>query len=130
MSRLILQAVSGESRFVDIVFHLELFVSASFADSGLPVSRLTPQHFRLSSPSGKVFDTEIATCAESQWTHASGEGAGCYELGITIAKGPGHAKVEWLEGEYYPFGVQVRFTDDAGQVHTGQTVVRVQSLGK
>jgi hypothetical protein len=130
MSRLAIQAVSGESKFVDIVFHLELFVSVSFADSGLPVSGLQAQHFQLCAPSGKVFDTTIATCTETQWGNHSGEGAGCYELGITIAKGAGHENLAWLEGEYYPFGIQARFSDDSNHVHTGQTVVRVQSLGK
>jgi hypothetical protein len=35
-----------------------------------------------------------------------------------------------MEGEFYPFGVQVRFKDPSGATHLGQTVVRIQSLGK
>jgi hypothetical protein len=130
MSRLIVAAVSGESKFTDIVFHLELFVSVSDAQSGAPISGLMPDHFRLCSPSGKVFDTTIAACNEADWPQSHGEHSGCYALGITIPRGDGKQKVEWVEGEFYPFGIQVRYTDEHNEVHAGQTVVRVQSLGK
>ncbi len=130
MSRLIVEAVSGESKFTDIVFHLELFVSVSDANSGAPISGLLPDHFRLCSPSGKVFDTSISAGVEAAWSRSGGEQSGCYALGITIAKDGGKQNLEWMEGEYYPFGIQVRYTDDHNEVHAGQTVVRVQSLGK
>jgi hypothetical protein len=129
MSRLIVEAVSGESKFTDIVFNLELFVSVSDATSGAPISGLQAEHFRLCSPSGKVFDSAISSSAEAFWSR-SAEHAGCYALGITIAKDAGKQKLEWMEGEFYPFGVQVRYTDEHNEVHAGQTVVRVQSLGK
>jgi hypothetical protein len=130
MSRLIVEAVSGESKFIDIVFHLELFVSVSDAKTGAPVSGLAPDHFRLCSPSGKLFDTLISAGIEASWGHVQGDAAGCYSLGISISKDGGKQKLEWMEGEYYPFGVQVHYVDDQNEAHMGQTVVRIQSLGK
>jgi hypothetical protein len=129
MSRLIVEAVSGESKFTDIVFNLELFVTVSDAVAGAPISGLQADHFRLCTPSGKVFDTAISSVSEALWSKSQ-EHAGCYALGITIAKDTGKQKLEWIEGEFYPFGIQVRYTDEQNEVHAGQTVVRVQSLGK
>lgn len=129
MSRLIVEAVSGESKYTDIVFHLELFVSVADSVTGAPISGLQPDHFRLCSPSGKVFDTTISSSSEALWS-SSTENSGCYALGVAIAKDGGRQKLEWMEGEYYPFGIQVRYTDEHNEVHAGQTVVRVQSLGK
>jgi hypothetical protein len=130
MSRLVVEAVSGESKFTDIVFQLELFVSVVDANSGAPISGLLPEHFRLCTPSGKVFDMMISAGVETSWARSGGERSGCYALGISIARESGKQNIEWMEGEYYPFGVQVRFTDEQNGVHMGQTVVRVQSLGK
>ena len=130
MSRLVIEAVSGESKFTDIMFHLELFISVSDAATGMPVSGLRPEHFRLCSHVGKIFDMSISAIAEALWDRATGEGAGCYSLGISISKDSGRHKLEWIEGEFYPFGLQVRFRDEQNHVHIGQTVVRVQSLGK
>lgn len=129
MSRLILQAVSGESKFTDVIFHLELFMSVSYADTGMPVSGLTAKHVRLCSPQGKLFDAHIAACNETTWDRG-GENAGCYTVSVSITKDGGKQMLEWLEGEYYPFGIQVRFTDSQSQTHFGQTVTRIQSLGK
>ncbi len=129
MSRLIVEAVSGESKFIDIVFHLELFVSVSDAKTGAPVSGLLPEHFRLCSPAGTLFDTAISASTEATWDRARVEGAGCYSLGISIAKDGGKQKLEWMESEYYPFGIQVHYAAN-NEVHRGQAVVRVQSLGK
>jgi len=122
--------VSGESEFTDIMFRLELFVSVSDGKTGLPVSGLQPEHFRLCSPVGKLFDMSISSQSEATWDRMADEGAGCYSLGISISKESGKQKVEWIEGEFYPFGIQVRFTDDHNELYMGQTVVRVQSLGK
>jgi hypothetical protein len=130
MSRLIVEAVSGESRFIDIVFHLELFISVADSSTGAPISGLLPEHFRLCSPTGKLFDMQISAGTEAIWDRNTQEGSGCYSLGITISKDGGKHKLEWIEGEYYPFGIQVRYVDEHNEVHTGQTVVRVQSLGK
>jgi hypothetical protein len=130
MSRLVVEAVSGESRFMDVIFHLELFVSVSDAITGAPISGLLPDHFRVCAPSGKIFDTNISASVEAAWARSGGEPSGCYALGISIAKDGSQPKVEWTEGEYYPFGVQVRYTDEQNEVHAGQTVVLIQSLGK
>jgi len=130
MARLIIEAVSGESKFSDIMFHLELFVSVSDAKTGIPVSGLRPEHFRLSSPVGKLFDMTISSQTEAAWDGVQNDGAGCYSLGVSISKDGGKQKLEWIEGEFYPFGIQVRFTDDQNELYMGQTVVRVQSLGK
>jgi hypothetical protein len=129
MSRLIIEAVSGESKFTDIVFQLELFVSVSDATTGLSVSGLQPEHFRLCAPVGKLFDVRIVSLDESSFD-APNEGSGCYLLGVSISKDGGRQKLEWIENEYYPFGIQVRFTDDQDRLYLGQSVVRIQSLGK
>jgi hypothetical protein len=130
MSRLIVEAVSGESKFIDIVFQLELFVSVCDAATGAPVSGLMLDNFRLCAPSGALFDTVIAAGTEAAWDGSKEERAGCYSLSISISKESSKTKREWIEGEYYPFGIQAFYTDDNGQTHMGQTVVRVQSLGK
>jgi len=130
MSRLVVEAVSGESKFIDIVFHLELFVSVSDAQTGAPVSGLTLDSFRLCAPSGTLFDTIFAAGTEAAWNGPQREASGCYSLSVSISMDNNKGKLEWVEGEYYPFGVQVQFTDDDSRAHMGQTVVRVQSLGK
>jgi len=130
MARLVVEAVSGESKFVDIACHLELFVVVSDALTGAPISGLQPKHFRLCSPTGKVFDTAVDTCTEARWEKNDTAPSGCYALSIVVKKEGGGKPLEWLEGEFYPFGIQVRFSDDTKEIHMGQTVVRVQSLGK
>jgi hypothetical protein len=130
MSRLLVTAVSGESKFLDIVFQLELFVSVIDADSGAPVTGLVADHFRLCSPAGKVYGSVISACTEASWNPLNSEGAGCYSLNIAVSKDDGKQKLEWMEGEFYTFGIQARYTDDRQATHLGQTVVRVQSLGK
>src|SRR5262245_16942720 len=112
MSRLVIEAVSSESKFTDVVFQLELFVSVSDAVTGGPISGLGPDHFRVCAPSGKIFDTVISGCEEAAWGRSSGEPSGCYVLSIGISKEGTQEKVEWTEGEFYPFGVQVRYTDE------------------
>jgi hypothetical protein len=130
MSRLIVEAVSGESKFIDIVFQLELFVSVSDSQTGAPVSGLMLDNFRLCAPSGGLFDTVIAAGTEAGWNGVHGESSGCYSLSVSIPIDNGKNKIEWVEGEYYPFGIQVQFTDENNDTHMGQTVVRIQSLGK
>jgi hypothetical protein len=130
MSRLIVEAVSGESKFIDIVFQLELFVSVSEAQTGVPVSGLMLDSFRLCAPSGALFDTVIAAGTEASWNAVPGESSGCYSLSVAISMDNGKNKLEWVEGEYYPFGIQVQYMDENNVTHMGQTVVRIQSLGK
>jgi len=130
MSRLVITAVSGESKFLDIVFHLELFVSVIDSETGAPVTGLAADHFRLCSPVGMVYGSVISACTESTWNPANTEAAGCYTLNIAVSKDVEKQKLEWMEGEFYTFGIQARYTDDRQATHLGQTVVRVQSLGK
>jgi hypothetical protein len=129
MSRLVLEAVSGESKFTDILLQLDLFVTVSDAKTGTPVTGLRFEHFQVCSPAGKVFDIQISALNEAAWA-GQNEGSGCYSLGVSISKDGGNQRLEWIEGEYYPFGIQVRFTDERNELYMGQTVVRVQSLGK
>jgi hypothetical protein len=110
--------------------HLELFVSVSDANTGAPISHLLPNHFKLCTPTGKLFDTAIAAGTEASWGHRNDQPSGCYSLGISISKDGDKQKLEWIEGEYYSFGIQVCFTDEHNETHVGQTVVRVQSLGR
>lgn len=130
MSRLIVAAVSGESKFIDIAYQLELFVTVCDAETGIPISGLTADHFRACAPAGALFDIAIGACTESAWDADSGEGAGCYSLSVSLSQGGSAQPIPWLEGEFYPLGIQVRYADQNGEYHMGQTVVRVQSLGK
>jgi len=129
MARLVIDAVSGESKFVDIARHLELFVCVSDALTGVPISGLQPKHFRLCSPAGKVFGTKVEACTETTWEKGGNDSTGCYALSVVVTQEGSSKQLEWLEGEFYPFGIQVRFSDDTKEVHMGLTVVRIQSLG-
>jgi hypothetical protein len=130
MSRLIVEAVSSETRFVDLRSRLELFVSVSRAADGSPVTGLETGDFRFCSPAGTVYGLTLEGGREATWEGTS-EAAGCYSLSVAFKGEAGRSPVrEWVEGEFYPFGIQVRFKDSAGALHAGQTVVRVQSLGK
>lgn len=130
MPRLIVDAVSGESKFIDIAYQLELFVTVCDATGGAPVSGLCDHHFRACAPAGALFDIAINGCTESNWDAESGEGTGCYSLSVSLSQGANAQPIPWLEGEFYPLGIQVRYADQNGESHMGQTVVRVQSLGK
>jgi hypothetical protein len=130
MPRLIVEALSGESKFVDIINRLELFVTVCDAATGTAIPGLQPKHFRICVPHGKLFGVSVDTCMEAVWEPGSTDPSGCYALSIAITKDGGGQPLEWMEGEFYPFGIQVRFSDNNNQVHMGQTVVRVQSLGK
>lgn len=130
MGRLIVEAVSSETKFVDLRSRLELFVTVSRASDGSPVTGLETQDFRFCSPAGTVYGLTLEGGREATWEGLT-EAAGCYSLSVAFRPEGGRAPTrEWVEGEFYPFGVQVRFKDSAGTLHSGQTVVRVQSLGK
>ena len=131
MTRLIVEAVSGETKFVDLRSRLELFVSVARAADGSPVTGLKAQDFRFCSPAGTVYGLTLEGGREATWEGAESEGTGCYSLSIAFKpEGGRNAAREWMEGEFYPFGIQVRFKDSSGATHLGQTVVRIQSLGK
>jgi hypothetical protein len=132
MTRLIVEAVSGETKFVDLRSRLELFVSVARAADGAPVTGLKAQDFRFCSPAGTVYGLTLEGGREATWEGAESEGTGCYSLSIAFKPEPSGRtpKREWMEGEFYPFGLQVSYKDAAGATHLGQTVVRIQSLGK
>ena len=131
MTRLIVEAVSGETKFVDLRSRLELFVSVARAADGSPVTGLKAQDFRFCSPAGTVYGLTLEGGREATWEGTDSEGTGCYSLSIAFKPESGRNPArEWMEGEFYPFGIQVRFRDAAGATHLGQTVVRIQSLGK
>jgi hypothetical protein len=130
MPRLIVEALSGESKYVDVINRLELFVTVCDATTGTPIPGLQPKHFRICAPNGKLFGISVDTCTEAVWDQSSTDPTGCYALSIAITQdGNGHP-LEWIEGEFYPFGIQVLFIDNNKQVHRGQTIARIQSLGK
>jgi hypothetical protein len=130
MGRLIVEAVSAESRFVDVAGRLVLFVSVSREEDGAPVSGLKLQHFRVAAPAGSVYGVRLESVEEVKWESQPPEPAGCYSLGIAFQ---GDAKAserrEWIEGEFYTFAVQARFSAGGNQ-SAGQAVVRIESLGK
>jgi hypothetical protein len=131
MTRLIVEAVSGETKFVDLRSRLELFVSVARAADGSPVTGLKAQDFRFCSPAGTVYGLTLEGGREATWEGTDSEGTGCYSLSIAFKPESGRNPArEWMEGEFYPFGIQVRFMDPSGTTHLGQTVVRIQSLGK
>lgn len=132
MSRLLVEAVSRERQFSDSWWQLALFVSVSRADDGTPVTGLELHQFRVCAPTGSILEFNLSGGYEAHWEPTDQELAGCYSLNVRYqweTKGPGLN--EWTEGEFYPFGIQVRVPDkEAGVTHMGQTVVRVESLGK
>lgn len=131
MARLIVDAVSGESKFGDLVLQLKLFVSVSRADDGASVTGLTTNNFRICSPIGGGFEMKLLSGYEAQWEPTDVEPAGCYALSITYRWEKGGLPIEWHKGEFYPFGIQARVDDREGErAHTGQTVLRIESLGK
>ncbi|HZF26122.1 MAG TPA: hypothetical protein VEZ88_07655 [Steroidobacteraceae bacterium] len=130
MGRLIVEAVSGESRFVDVAGRLVLFVSVTRQEDGTPVLGLKAQHFRIAAPAGSVYGLVLEGVEEARWEGVQPESAGCYSLNIALQSDKSSDTREWIEGEFYPFAIQVRFTEPGSQAHIGQAVVRVESLGK
>ena len=130
MSRLIVAAVSAESRFVDVAGRLVLFVSVSRQDDGAPVEGLKLQHFRIAAPAGSVYGLGLESVEEAKWEGQQPEAAGCYSLNIAFQDDAKNGQREWIEGEFYAFAVQVRFNAGGNQMHHGQAVIRVESLGK
>ncbi len=140
MGRLIISAVSNESRRVDVVGRLLVFVSVSQAADGQPVSGLSRENFRIVSAAGLVVDPTPALVSEVEWEAATGEFSGCYRLSINQSRSGGDESGQappWIPGESYAFGIQVRVLEAHeidGQtvqipVDFGQTVLQVTSLG-
>ena len=130
MGRLIVEAVSGESRFVDLAGRLVVFVSVTRQEDGSPVLGLKGQHFRIAAPAGSVYGLVVAGVEEAKWESVQPESAGCYSVSIAFQADKNGDTREWIEGEFYPFAIQARFTESGNKVHSGQTVVRIESLGK
>ena len=132
MARLLVEAISKESKSSgDIVYKLELYVSVSWADTGEPVTGLTSDNFKVCYPYGLAYELFVHGGYESKWEPEDNKLAGCYALEIGAKKALGEPGIKkWTEGEFYSFGIQARLPDRANkQVHYGQTVVRIQSLG-
>jgi len=130
MGRLIVEAVSAESRFLDVAGRLVLFVSVSREEDGAPVSGLKDQHFRIAAPAGSVFGVRLESVEEARWEGQQPEPAGCYSLSIAFQpEAKASDSREWIEGEFYTFAVQARFNAGGGQ-SSGQALVRIESLGK
>lgn len=133
MNRLIVEAVSGEYLSDADVKGLWLFVSVSSAGDGTPVTGLGPDNFRVCSPLGPALDLNLEQVGpEARWEALDEEPTGCYSLSISYSWGPdGPPAVDWVKGEFYPFGIQVRVPNrEAGVVQMGQTVIRIESLGE
>jgi hypothetical protein len=130
MGRLIVEAVSAESRFVDFAGRLVVFLSVTRQEDGTPVAGLKAQHFRIAGPAGSVYGVRLEGAEEAKWEGQQSEPAGCYSLSIAFQSDAKNSdRREWLEGEFYTFAVQVRF-NAGGNQSCGQTVVRIESLGK
>src|SRR5262249_11697536 len=120
MSRLVVNAVSGEFVSVDSIGEVELFVSVSRASNGKSVTGLTKDNFRI-----RAFgpDVTINRATESKW-QSSGELSGCYSLAIRQTDG-----TKWIKGEFTQFGLQARTFKGKRVVDLGQTVIDLESLG-
>lgn len=130
MSRLIVEAVSQESKSSDLVWHLEIYVSVSHADSGKPVTGLTLENFRVCAFVGLILELKLHSASESEWETQDTEPSGCYRISITRKSESESAVQKWTKGEFYSFGIQARIFDKKSKVtDAGQTVVRVESLG-
>lgn len=127
MTRLIVDAVSQETKSVhEDGFSLQVFVSVSRADTGAPVNGLSPEHFRVCSPLGAVFEMHLLGGHELQWEPADTEAAGCYSLRIVRKWAHTGELSEWSKLEEHCFGLQVRAPcADGGPQHMGQTAVRI-----
>lgn len=131
MGHLIVEAVSGETRFMDVAGRLVLFVSVSLPGTGAPVTGLKAQHFRVCAPAGSVYGLTLESAEEARWESPQRETAGCYSINIALQSDVKIPETrEWIEGEFYAFAIQVRCADASGASHMGQTVVRIESLGK
>ena len=130
MARITVEAVSRESKGSDSVWELELFVSASWAEDGSPVTGLEAKNFRFASSVGLVRDIDVASVHETEWEPGDTRPAGCYSVSLRQRNEGSTTPVNFVKGEFYMFGLQVRLPDREEKVmHQGQTVVRVQSLG-
>jgi hypothetical protein len=137
MARLIVEAVTAEWKFADLLYELLMYVSVTMPDTGDSVTGLTVNNFRLSAPLGFIRDFTISRCCENKWETENVESSGCYELflsqrvlqGSTSEQIP--ERIKWVKGEIYPFGLQVRVFDThkAKVIHQGQTVIAIESLG-
>ena len=132
MARLILHAVSQESGSVDLVYQLRLFISVSRAEDGSPVTGLTLENFRVCSRLGASYRFELKDGKETNWEGADRNLSGCYSLGIVrVAQPEDGSLLEWTPGEYYSFGLGVVSSRGAsGESDFGQTVIRIESLGR
>jgi|RhiMethySRZTD1v2_1073278.scaffolds.fasta_scaffold09804_5 hypothetical protein len=136
MARLIVNAVSNETRSSDLVNHLVLYVSVSHAKDGKPVTGLTDANFRVASSVGSVIQAVVQSAYEGRWEPDDQEPAGCYRL--SVFRDPTSPLGSWRQGECYAFGVQVRTFREVGKgrrkhavpADHGQTVVAVESFGK
>src|SRR4030095_11863169 len=106
MARLIVNAVSNETRSSDLVNHLVLYVSVSHAKDGKPVTGLTDANFRVASSVGSVIQAVVQSAYEGRWEPDDQEPAGCYRL--SVFRDPTSPFGSWRQGEFYAFGVQVR----------------------
>lgn len=138
MARLLLNAVSRESRGGDLVRGLELLVSVSRADTGAAVTGLTRSAFRICNYIGQMWDFRLSDPSELEWEPGDTEPSGCYALSVYQRDEREENFSEWTKHQYYAFGIGVRWIESGGrtpggveygQLHQGQTVVRVQSLG-
>ena len=135
MKKLLVEAVANEFRSVDVVGDILVYVSVSRADTGEPVTGLVKENFRICSSIGLAIDPVLVQVSESNWEPDDVDPAGCYSIWIYRGQGD-----KWSKGEFYDFGIQVRWTEKkkvkkSGKTRTegipfqGQTVVRVESLG-
>jgi len=144
MGGLIVEAVSNEAETSDVVGDLLLFVSVSQAADGGPVTGLTKENFRITSSIGIVLDPFIGLVSETNWEPDAlkKEPSGCYSIWIGRGFAEKTAWPEWVKGELYAFGIQVRtFKRTEPPKHEapmgppkvidkGQTVISVKSLGR
>ncbi len=140
MARLIVDAVSRESRSTDLVRGLELLVSVSRASSGAAVTGLQKPDFRICHYVGGQFDFRIGeTVSELEWEPGDTAPSGCYALSLYLKPEGTEEFVKWGKHQFYTFGLGVQWFEAGGQTpggmsygqfHWGQTVVRVESLGE
>ena len=126
MARLIVEAVSAESSTAKIGFRIRCIVSVSRADDGSSVSGLDEDNFRICCKEGAAIELKVASAEELKWEPSDMAPAGCYVLEISRKVAATGELREWAAGEFYSFGIQARANGRAvGEVHTGQTVVRI-----
>jgi|tagenome__1003787_1003787.scaffolds.fasta_scaffold19449781_1 hypothetical protein len=134
MARLHVEACTAERTAGDVAQRLLVGVSVSVVESGVPVTGLANENFRLTpvSVGGDLViasrDLAVLAAREGYWEPDGVELAGCYQLEIGYTRPP----LAFRQGNRYVLGIQCQTFTNAVPPQVadcGQTVIELISLG-